>query len=112
MSSLLHFLRAPAAISSEGRHDDDLAILAQRGPIVWRPTADAGSCTLDRSGQNRLDDLGRFDAGQSLIEAQVANGEPLMIEAEQVQDRGVPVVEMYRILDDVVREVVRLAVNR
>ena len=39
-------------------------------------------------------------------------GEPLVVEAQQVQDRGVEIVDMDRVFDDVVGEIVGLAVDR
>lgn len=61
--------------------------------------------------QQRLDYLRRLDARQPLVEALVPIREPLMIEAERLQHGRVEVVDVYWILDDVVREVVGLAVD-
>ena len=63
-------------------------------------------------GQQLLDHLRRLDAGQLLVEPLVAVREPLVVEAQQVQHRGVEVVDVDRVLDDVVGEVVGLAVDR
>ena len=53
-----------------------------------------------------------FDAGQPLVEALELEGEPFVVDAQAVQDRGVQVVDVDRVLDDVVAEVVGLAVDR
>ena len=50
-------------------------------------------------------------AGELLVEPQMAVGEPLVIETEQVQDRGMEVADVHWVLDDVVGEVVGLAVD-
>ena len=67
---------------------------------------------LPRLRQQLLDHLRRLDAGQPLVEALVPDAEPLVVEAEQVQHRGVEVADVDRVLDDVVGEVVGLAVDR
>src|SRR5262245_41279988 len=61
--------------------------------------------------QKLLNDMGRLDAGEPLIEAQMAYGEALVIEPQKLQDRRVPVAQMNGVFDDVIREVVGLAVN-
>ena len=48
--------------------------------------------------------------GQAEVAAGVAEGEAFVVEAEQVQDRGLQVVDVDRVLDDVEAEVVGLAV--
>ena len=53
----------------------------------------------------------RLDAGQPLVEALELEREPLVVDAQAVQDRGVQVVDVDRVLDDVVAEVVGLAVD-
>ena len=65
-----------------------------------------------RSAHHLLDDARLLDAGQPLIEPLVAVGEALVVDAEQVQHRGVEVADVDRVLDDVVAEVVGLAVDR
>jgi hypothetical protein len=64
------------------------------------------------SGEQLLDHLRLLDAGQLAVEALEAVGEALVVEAEQVQHRGVEVADVHGILDDVVGEVVGLAVDR
>ena len=56
-----------------------------------------GPAHLARSGEDGLHDLA-VDVGQAEIAAGVAVGEPLVVEAEQVQDRGVEVVDADRVL--------------
>ena len=67
---------------------------------------------LFNSRQQLLDHVGRLDAGQPLVEALVAVGEPLVVEAQQVQHGGVEVADVDGVLDDVVGELVGLAVDR
>ena len=52
-----------------------------------------------------------LDAGEPLVEALVAVGEPLVVEAEQLQRGRVEVADVNRVLDDVVGKVVGLAVD-
>ena len=49
--------------------------------------------------------------GQAEVAAGVAVGEPGVVEAEQVQDRGVQVVDVDRLLDGLVAEFVGGAVD-
>ena len=51
------------------------------------------------------------DVGQAEVAALEAVGQPLVVDAEQVQDRGVQVVDVDGVLDGVVAEVVGLAVT-
>ena len=64
------------------------------------------------SGQNSFHHARLLDAGQPLVEPLVLVGEPLVVEAQQVQDGGVEVADVHRVLDDVVAEIVGLAVDR
>ena len=52
-----------------------------------------------------------LDAGQPLVEALELEREPRVVDAQAVQDRGVQVVDVDRVLGDVVAEVVGLAVG-
>src|SRR4051812_26802745 len=63
----------------------------------------------DVSGEDRLDDLAR-DVGQAEVAALGAVGQPLVIDAHQVQDRGVQVVDADAVDDRLVAELVGLAV--
>ena len=47
-----------------------------------------------------------------LVEPLVAVSEPAMVEAQKLQHGGVEVADVHRVLDDVVREFVGLAVDR
>src|ERR1043165_1400811 len=67
--------------------------------------------TAPASRQQRLDDLGLLHAGELGVEALVAVGQALVVEAELVEDRRVEVADVDGILDDVVAEVVGLAVD-
>src|SRR5262249_11851202 len=53
----------------------------------------------------------RLDAGELLVEALVAVGEALVIEAKKMEHRSVEFMDVDGILDDVVGEVVGLAVD-
>src|SRR4051794_21817512 len=61
------------------------------------------------SGQYRLDDVTR-DVGQPVVAAAVAIGELLMVDAHEVQDRGVQVVNVHLVLDGMPTELVGGAV--
>ena len=62
-----------------------------------------------RSGQDRLDDL-PVHVGQAEVAALEVVGQPGVVDPQQMQDRGVQVVDVDGVLDDVVGEVVGLAV--
>mgnify|MGYP002837535359 CR=1 FL=1 len=51
------------------------------------------------------------DVGQSVVAALELEGQLLVVDAEQMQDRGLKIVHMHRVAGDVVGEVVRLAVD-
>ena len=61
------------------------------------------------SGEDRFDDLARH-VGQAEVAAVVAVGQLLVVEAEQVQDRGVQVVDADAVDDRLVADLVGLAV--
>ena len=77
-------------------------------PRNFQGAADSGGCL----GEELLDHVRRLDAGQPLVEPLVAEREALVVEAQQVQHRGVEVADVDRVLDDVVGEIVGLAVDR
>jgi hypothetical protein len=52
-----------------------------------------------------------FDAGQAEVEAGVAVGEAFVIEAHQVQDRGVEVAHVDRLVDGIHADLVGRAVD-
>ncbi len=53
-----------------------------------------------------------MNVGQSEIAAGVAVGEPLMIEAQEVQHRGLNVVHVDAVLDDIETQVIRRPVRQ
>ena len=52
-----------------------------------------------------------LDVGQPQVASGVSVGQTLVIEPEQVEDRGVQVVNVHRVLDSVVAEFVGFAVG-
>ena len=62
------------------------------------------------SGQNRADHFAAH-VGQPEVAALEAVGQPRVVDAQQVQDRGVQVVDVDRVLDGGVAELVGLAVG-
>ena len=54
----------------------------------------------------------RLDAGEALVETLELVAEPLVIEAELVEQGRGEIADVHRVLDDVVREVIRLAVRQ
>src|SRR5437763_10613311 len=59
----------------------------------------------DESGEHGVDDLA-VNVGQAALDAVVVKGEPLVIEAEQVQQGGVQVVDAGRPLGRLVADLV------
>ena len=55
--------------------------------------------TIETSGQNRLDHLAG-DIGETVVAALEAVGEALVIDAQQVQERGMEIVHMDGVLGD------------
>src|SRR3954447_20912875 len=82
-------------------------------PIVSSPqgghhSSKAGSASPPRlasSGEDRRDDLA-VDVGQAHVAAAEAGGEPLVVEAQEVEDRGVEVVDLDLVFDGVIAVVV------
>ena len=64
-----------------------------------------------RSRQHSLHHLRRLDSGEALIQALVGEGEAVVGDAHAVEDRRVEVVQVDGVFDDVVAEVVGLAVG-
>ena len=52
-----------------------------------------------------------LDAGEADVEALELEAQPPVVDAQAVEDRGVQVVDVDRVGDDVVAEVVGLAVD-
>ena len=61
------------------------------------------------SRQNAIDDVRFFDAGEFDVEAAEGVGEAVVVDAQDVEHRGVQVAEVDRVLGDVVAEVVGAA---
>src|SRR6202021_1969914 len=61
------------------------------------------------SGEDRSHDVAA-DVGQAEIAAGVAEGQPLVVEAECVQDRRLQIVHVHAVFDDMEAQVVGLAV--
>ncbi len=57
-----------------------------------------------------MDYFRAFHAGEALVEAQVAVGEAFVVDAEAMEDGCIQVVYVNRVLQDVVGEVVGLAI--
>ena len=87
------------------RHEDARAHLTGHGTAL-ATSSDVGS------GQKLFDHVRRLDAGQALVEPLVAVREPAMVEPQELEHGGVEVADVHRVLDDVVGEVVGLAVDR
>ena len=70
------------------------------------------SCFLfGASGQDLVDDSGALNTGQALVQALVAIGKPFVVDAQALQHRSVEVVDVHRIADAVIAEIIGLAVN-
>src|SRR3981189_2252323 len=82
------------------------------GWIIHEPRVDRSTSPFVRevSREDRLMDP-PLDVGQPHVSSGVSKGQPLVIEPEQVQDRGVQVVDVHRVLDGLVTEVVGPAVG-
>jgi hypothetical protein len=60
-------------------------------------------------GQDFADDVGFFDAGEADVEAAEGVDEAVVVDAEDVEHRGVEVAEVNGVFGDVVAEVVGAA---
>src|SRR5919108_6384854 len=81
-------------------------------PLTWS-WRDAGKALMQpASRQQFLHHAGLLDACQALIQSLIAHREPAVVEAQQMQDRGMEVADVHGVLDDVVGEIVGLAVDR
>ncbi len=63
------------------------------------------------SSDDRLDDVGWFDPGQSKIEALMAIGELFVIDAQEMHHSRMEIADIDRIFSDVVTEVIGSAVG-
>ena len=59
-----------------------------------------------------MHDARLLDSGELLIEALVLVREAFVVDAERVQQRGLQIAHVHRVVDDVVGEFVGLAVPR
>src|SRR5438132_496005 len=75
---------------------------------VHRPKLDCAAVSLP---DQFLDHAGGFDAGEALVEALVTEGKALVVKAQQAQDGGVEIMDVNGVFDDVVREIIGLAIN-
>src|SRR5262249_16612944 len=62
-------------------------------------------------GQQLLDHPRVLHPSQPLVQSLVLVAEALVVETQKVQDRGMEVADVHRVLDDVVREIVGFTVN-
>src|SRR5262245_18058773 len=86
-------------------------VAGHMGWVMWpatRSTTARGRLSLC---QELVDHVRFLDAGEPLVQALVAVAEAAVVVAEQVQDGGVEVADVDGVLDDVVGEVVGLAVD-
>src|SRR5688572_15111872 len=79
--------------------------------MLTRPSRSTPRCELApyRSNQNAIDDFGRQDAGEPLVQSLEFERELVVIEAEEMKDGGMKVADMYRIFHDVVGKVIGFA---
>jgi hypothetical protein len=61
-------------------------------------------------GEYLLDQMA-MDVGEAVVAKLVAVGEPLVIDSQQIKNRGVQIVHVHSAVDDVVTHVVGLPVN-
>ena len=111
---------AAGATTSENR---DAGSQCERAPgKTWRQKTNGGTGAIPdaavpeaavtpRLRHDDVDDL-PVDVRQPEVPALVREGQPRVVDAEQVQHRRVQVVDVHRVLDDVEGEVVGLAVGR
>ena len=88
----------------KAQHFDQLMQLPRSFPPNRLLPAATGVCLL--LGENVGHDASGFDACESLIETLIAERQPIMIDAQLVQNRGVQVADVDRIAQDVVAVIV------
>ena len=64
------------------------------------------------SSDEFADDPALLNPGEPLVETLMPVGEPAMVAAEELQDRGVEIPDVHRVLDDVVAKLVGGSVQR
>ena len=57
-----------------------------------------------------MQDPREIDTDQAHVEALIRDGETLVVDAEQMQHRGVQVSDVYRVLGGVIPQFIRVAV--
>src|SRR5579884_4447478 len=79
---------------------------------LWQLRYSCDYSTLHRlSGEQLADHLLLLDAGEPLVQSLELVREPLVVDAQAVQDRCVEIVDVHGLVHHVVAEVVRLAVD-
>src|SRR4051812_22246348 len=69
------------------------------------------SCTTSELRQNSFYDFSLLDPGQLHVQALISVAEPIVVNAELMQDRRLKVTDVNGVFDDVVAELVRFAMN-
>src|SRR6188472_2798309 len=82
-----------------------------RQGVVGRCTPSLTVGVRPESSHQLLDDACLLDSSQPLIEPLIPIGEALVVDAHEMQHRGVEVVDVDGVLDDVVAEVARLTID-
>src|SRR5687768_6773719 len=85
---------------------------AVHAPAARAPGDTSPPITPSGSRENPFDHLRRLNAGQTLIQALRLERELRMVNPETMQQGRVEIMQADRIADDVVREVVRLAIHQ
>lgn len=75
-----------------------IAPMTRSARITFRVVRPVGRCVSDEDLTNHV----AVDVGQAIVAALEAVSETLVVEAEQVENGGVQVVDVNRVLDDVV----------
>ena len=99
------------ADAADSQHDDverGIAMQSSRD-IPFRKAIETSQ--LFGSGEDLSDDLAA-DVCQAEIAARVAEGQALVIQAQEVQDRGLQIVDVDRVFDDVKTQIVGGAIER
>src|ERR1700744_5813731 len=74
-------------------------------------TADSGDFSSRCSSDQLADDTRRLDPRKPLIQSLVTECKTLVIEPKQSHHRRMEIVDMHRVLDDVVGKIIRFAVD-
>jgi hypothetical protein len=72
--------------------------------VLGNPALDGQVASQEKSsGEDALDDVTLFDAGEALVEALELVGQAAVIDAHEVEDCGVKLAEVHRVLGQVIR---------